>query len=208
MVRCVIPARKGSKRIYGKNLLKIGGKTLIDISVESAVKSQVCDQVILSTDINMQNENKNVILDKRKRSTAGDRSSSTDFMKYIIEKYKCSENDVIIFLQPTSPGRSFSDVRRAFEIFGIKKKPVVSVFKSKKLHDNLCIKGKNSLMNKITLRKQEIFQINGAIFIFTVSQFNEAKGIPQTMFAPYIMEEKDSVDIDEYTDYIKAALLH
>lgn len=46
----IIPARSGSKRVAKKNLRLVGGKTLIQIAVEQAVKSNVFDKVIVSTD--------------------------------------------------------------------------------------------------------------------------------------------------------------
>ena len=38
---CFIPARKGSKRIQNKNLKKINNKTLIEITINQAIKSRI-----------------------------------------------------------------------------------------------------------------------------------------------------------------------
>ncbi|PIP13688.1 MAG: hypothetical protein COX48_03510 [bacterium (Candidatus Stahlbacteria) CG23_combo_of_CG06-09_8_20_14_all_34_7] len=208
MVKCIISARKGSSRIKGKNLLKIKGDTLIDITVNSALKSNVCDQVLLSTDLNIKYDRKNVILDKRPKSTAEGKVSSATLLKYIFKKYNCKENEIIILLQPTSPSRKPEDIKKAFSLFKRKRMPVVSVFEAKKLQDNLCALERKNLMKKIQIKKEKIYQINGAIYIFSVRQFKKEKTIPQNEFVPYIMDEKDSVDIDKYSDYIKAVLLH
>jgi len=208
MVKCIISARKGNSRIKGKNLLKIKGDTLIDITVNSALKSNVCDQVLLSTDLNIKYDRKNVILDKRPKSTAEGKVSSATLLKYIFKKYNCKENEIIILLQPTSPSRKPEDIKKAFSLFKRKRMPVVSVFEAKKLQDNLCALERKNLMKKIQIKKEKIYQINGAIYIFSVRQFKKEKTIPQNEFVPYIMDEKDSVDIDKYSDYIKAVLLH
>ena len=46
----VIPARGGSKRIPGKNLVELCGKPLIQYTVEAAHESGAFDRLILSTD--------------------------------------------------------------------------------------------------------------------------------------------------------------
>ena len=45
----LIPARKGSKRIKGKNLTKIGKKPLIQYTFENSVKSKRIDKILLSS---------------------------------------------------------------------------------------------------------------------------------------------------------------
>jgi pseudaminic acid cytidylyltransferase len=47
---CIIPARGGSKRIPKKNVKLLNGKPLIAYSIESALNSNVFDDVIVSTD--------------------------------------------------------------------------------------------------------------------------------------------------------------
>ena len=49
---CIIPARKNSKRIKNKNLLKIKGETLIDICIKLSIKSNLFEKIILSSDSN------------------------------------------------------------------------------------------------------------------------------------------------------------
>ncbi len=46
----VIPARGGSKRIPKKNIIDFFGKPLIAYSIQSALKSELFDEVIVSTD--------------------------------------------------------------------------------------------------------------------------------------------------------------
>lgn len=49
-VICIIPARGGSKGIKFKNLRKVCGKPLIYYPIKAAIKSRVCDKIIVSTD--------------------------------------------------------------------------------------------------------------------------------------------------------------
>lgn len=47
---CIIPARGGSKRIPRKNIKDFLGKPIIAYSIEAALKSQLFDEVMVSTD--------------------------------------------------------------------------------------------------------------------------------------------------------------
>ena len=47
---CIIPARGGSKGIKKKNLSLIDGKTLLQITIENALSSNIFDVIHVSTD--------------------------------------------------------------------------------------------------------------------------------------------------------------
>ena len=46
----VIPARGGSKRIRGKNIKDFLGRPIIQYSIEAAVKSNLFEEIMVSTD--------------------------------------------------------------------------------------------------------------------------------------------------------------
>ena len=47
---CLIPARKGSKRIKNKNIKNFNGKPIIYYSIKAALNSRLFDKIIVSTD--------------------------------------------------------------------------------------------------------------------------------------------------------------
>ena len=47
---CLIPARKGSKRIKDKNIKLFNGKPLISYTIEVIKKTKIFDKIIVSTD--------------------------------------------------------------------------------------------------------------------------------------------------------------
>ena len=49
-VVAIIPARGGSKRIQGKNMAVIKGRTLLAIAIENARRSNLYDRIILSSE--------------------------------------------------------------------------------------------------------------------------------------------------------------
>jgi CMP-N-acetylneuraminic acid synthetase len=208
MVKCIIPARRDSRRIEGKNLLTIKGKNLIEIACERAFKSGVCDEIIVSTNIRENMNLKGGITDIRPEKIAKSFSTTDSLISYLIKKYSFEDVDTVILLQPTSPNRTSDDIKNAYTIFKKDGIPVVSVFEAKKVNDNLCTLSKKGYAEKLYINSPKIFQINGAIYIFSVRQFHAEKKIPQDSFIPFIMKETNSIDIDEYLDYIKATIVH
>ena len=49
---CIIPARGGSKGIIKKNIRNLNGHPLIAYPISAAIKSKVCDKILVSTDDN------------------------------------------------------------------------------------------------------------------------------------------------------------
>ncbi|MEW6202622.1 MAG: acylneuraminate cytidylyltransferase family protein [bacterium] len=49
-VLCVIPARGGSKRFPGKNLMPISGKPVISYTIQHALNAKFVDRIVVSTD--------------------------------------------------------------------------------------------------------------------------------------------------------------
>ena len=50
MILAVVPARGGSKRLPGKNLRMLGGKTLLEWAIQSAWDATLVDRIVVSTD--------------------------------------------------------------------------------------------------------------------------------------------------------------
>ena len=46
----IIPARGGSKRLAGKNIIEIGGRPMVAWTIDAAIASGEFDRVIVSTD--------------------------------------------------------------------------------------------------------------------------------------------------------------
>ena len=116
----LIPARGGSKQIKKKNIINLSGKTLLEYSILSALKSKYLDKVLLSTDndeiasvgrkFNIGPEN----LRPKKYST--DSASTWSVVHYEltqIEKKKKEYFDYVMLLQPTTPFRSTSLIDKA-----------------------------------------------------------------------------------------------
>lgn len=119
---CVIPARRGSKRLPLKNLLPLNGKPMLAHTVAAALDSGIFDRVFVSTEddeIARAARAAGAVSHFRPSELAGDLVSATDVCLEAEEALRASGEtcDAIVCLQPTSPLRSAEDVRASWELF-------------------------------------------------------------------------------------------
>jgi CMP-N,N'-diacetyllegionaminic acid synthase len=105
----VIPARKGSKRLKNKNIYKVNKKPMICWSIEAAIKSKFCPNIIVSSDCSIILEiakKYDVITLKRPKILAKDHVPKLlvvrHAVKKFIKKFK-KKPKYIISLQANSP---------------------------------------------------------------------------------------------------------
>ena len=109
----VIPARKGSKGLKNKNLLKIDNKTLIERTIEFAIESKMFSRIILTTDY--ENINNNIEYRKRPEKLTKENTTMVEVINDVIENCNINKEDNIILLQPTSPFRNKKDLKKVIE---------------------------------------------------------------------------------------------
>lgn len=119
---CVIPARRGSKRLPLKNMLPLAGKPMLAYSIEAARASGLFEQVFVSTEdeeIAAIAARYEATVHARPNALAGDLVSATDVCIEVCEARHASGEhyDAIVCLQPSSPLRSTSDICGAWEQF-------------------------------------------------------------------------------------------
>ncbi len=212
-VLAIIPARKGSKRLPGKNLIDFNGNPLIYNTFNCAKESKYIDRIILSTDclgikkyfVSIGGEDSSL----RPDELATDESPVTETIHYIL--YNIDESfDWFILLQPTSPLRTSDDVDLALE-------------KTLKQNANVCISAtkfqkKMNCLYKINndvfdssiedFANDEIYLINGAIYIVNIPWFKKTKQISPKGAVAFIMPYERSIDIDYDYEYTLAKVLH
>ncbi len=111
----IIPARGGSKRIKNKNLKDLIGKPLLAWTIQSALNSQLVDEVYVTSDdsnildIATKYGSKTI---KRPKKLANDIIMPDAAVKHAYEKIG-KKFDYIVFLQVTSPFRTEKDIDNA-----------------------------------------------------------------------------------------------
>ena len=220
---CVVPARGGSKGIKNKNLKKISGKSLLQITIEEAKNSQLFDTVHVSTeskDIKKEAENYGIDFPfMREAKLAEDNIHVSEVVADVLLSYKkvgINFNNVCL-LMPTSPLRTSSHIKEAFNKFMSSDSDfLVSVCELGKLETNLRYFNDSGLLeyfnkdlekNKSRQNCKQIYTVNGSIFIAKVSSFLDAKTFHGKGVIGYEMDSFHSIDINTYKDLELAEIL-
>jgi len=214
----IIPARKSSRRLKNKNILKIKGMSLVDRVLNDSKKIKFTSKIILTTDISKSKfsfDNKKFIFIKRPKNLAGDNSKIYKTILYIVKYLKKNTNlrfDSILMLQATSPFRSIQLINKAYKIFKKNKKKysvasLTDVSTTKDYKDHLRVFDiKNNrlfLQNKINGNK---FIANGNFYFASINFIKKNKSlVSEKKTIPFIIKSKKlSIDIDERKDYLLA----
>ena len=120
----LIPARSGSKGVPNKNIKLLGGFPLIAYSIKAALKSNLIDRVIVSTDsedyARVAREFGAEVPFLRSPEISGDTATDLAFFKEAIHWLQDNEGEVadyFVHLRPTSPLRDPRVIDTALELF-------------------------------------------------------------------------------------------
>ena len=219
----IIPARSGSKGLKDKNIKLLAGKPLIAYSIDAALKSELFDTVMVSTDSEEYGEiAKNFGAEVpflRSEETSSDTASSWDAVHEVLVQYSKlgKEFDTFMLLQPTSPLRDANDIKNAYkEMIDKNANSIISLCEvdHSPLHCNV-------LPNDLSLdafirdevkgkRRQDLpiyYRFNGAIYLSKVSYFMEDHNIYRNRCFAYVMNKKNSIDIDDEFDFMVASAI-
>lgn len=219
----IIPARSGSKTLKDKNVKLLYDKPLMAYSIKAALNSRMFDTVHVSTDSKRYAEiSESFGADVpflRSIENSSDTASSWDAMNEVLNNYsKLGKTfDNVMLLQPTSPLRTDIDIIEAFKLMNDKDaNAVVSVNEVEEppmWHNTLPEDGdmthfiRDDSNNKRRQDADTYYRINGAIFLAKTDYFLEDSNIYRDSCFAYIMDKRNSIDIDDKFDFIFAETL-
>ncbi len=210
----IILARKGSKRLRNKNLKKIKGKSLSEITINFAKKLKFLKDIVISTDDsrihNLAKKHNILSPGIRPKNISSSDSTSEASAFYVIKWYekKYGKVDGILLLQPTSPYRNMSNFNKAFKIFSKKKSSVIGVTEISRHPKNYLLNGV-ALKNFKTKKKKNFFSfIDGSLYLIPRKIFFKEKTFfPKKFVQINNTKIKYSIDIDFDKDLRLARLL-
>jgi len=119
-ILALIPARKGSKGIPGKNLKLLGGKPLIQYTIEMAIECEFLSTILVSSDckeiLRISSQFKGIETPFfRPAAISLDNTPMISVIKHTIEFYEKQQKtfDYVCLLQPTAPFRSKNLIHEA-----------------------------------------------------------------------------------------------
>jgi len=212
----IIPARGGSKRLPGKNLMRLGDKPLISWTIDLSVKINEISEVLVSTDdesiAKIARELKVTVPWLRPKDLATDTATSVDVVLHALNWYEIEKGPVgaIILMQPTSPFRKIETVEKGIQLFKSNhSRPVVSVTPVSRNIDTMYKLTEGFLEPYIlsnTSNQEDIysdlFVPNGLFYMISPEDIRSQKSFYGLNTIPLIVKEsKETLDIDTEWDF-------
>lgn len=222
----VIHARGGSKRIPLKNIVLLGGKSLVSYMITAALKSKYLKRVIVSTD---HPEIKKIALAcgaevpfMRPEKLAEDCPSEwvTKHAVEFVESQESKKVDIVVTMQPTTPFcRTFdidacvslllenSNMGSAFTVKQVRERPEWMLRVKEGSFVELLIDGKFEGERGIFQCLPKLVIPNGAAYATTRNTLFEEGVLISKKTGSHLMPDVLSVDIDEPIDLLFAEFL-
>jgi CMP-N,N'-diacetyllegionaminic acid synthase len=211
-ILAIVPARGGSKRLPGKNIKLLGGKPLINWTIEIAQGIPEICETLVSTDspeiaFVAKEAGANVPW-LRPAILSTDHANSVDVAIHALDWYEAEYGivDGLLLLQPTSPFRTQVTIKHGIELFKSNDyQPVIGVSPVRD-HPMWTFKMKNGYMvpflehNGFGLRSQNLetaFVANGSFYLISPEELRREKSFIGKRTLPLIIEsQNEGIDID------------
>lgn len=112
----LVPARAGSERVPGKNVMPLSGHPLIAYTIAAARESGLFGSVVVSTDseeiVEVARRYGAEVPGLRPKEIAGSTSPDIEWVLHVMEG---RDDELFSILRPTSPFRSAATIRRAWD---------------------------------------------------------------------------------------------
>lgn len=220
----IIPARGGSRRLPGKNLLPLAGKPLLAWSIRSSLHCPDIDRTCVSTEdpeiASMAKALGAEVID-RPRELATDQAGTLEVLQHGLQSLEKNgpRADAVVLLQPTSPFRKKEDLSNAIaDLYAKQASAVVSVSKVKlgpkwmfKVEESQLEFAFGSDFSQIRTQDQPmLWQPNGAIYVYSRANLMGATGYAWgEKVLPLCLEPPFDTDIDNAHDFqIAQAIAH
>jgi N-acylneuraminate cytidylyltransferase len=216
-VWAVILARAGSRSIPRKNLAVIGGRPLVLIAVEQAVRCPEIHRVVVSTDdadIARLCAAFDVDVVERPAELATDQARSAPAVIHALGTLGAAPSDIAVLLQPTSPMRADGDIRSALvALNGYRSSVTVEesfAHPLKALIESPTGYVPTRSLEDLERPRQELPRAvtpNGAVYVIRVGDLAASKSFLVAPINPVLMPPERSIDIDSPGDLAQARSL-
>lgn len=223
-ILALIPARAGSKRIKNKNIRLLAGKPLIAWTIEAAKTSKLINRIIVSTDsveiaaVARKFGAETPFL--RPKKISGEFSTEFEYHQHAIDWLKKNEQyspDMIVNLYPTTPFRKAATIDNAVNLI-LKHKNADSLRSVKKCAEHPYkmwavrgdylepfVKTKNQANHTFSYQLlPEVYIQNASIYITRPSTLRKCGNTVGRKVLKFIMDEKESVDLNTELDFLYA----
>jgi CMP-N,N'-diacetyllegionaminic acid synthase len=215
----LITARGPSKGVPRKNLMNLGGRTLIEWTTAAAVRSRFIDRTIISSDdeeiLTVARIAGCEVPFVRPAGLAADDTPHSEVISHALAHID-GDYDYLVLLQPTSPLRRTEDIDACIELCHSNGAPAaVSVTKfDKNLQSIMEIdtEGRvkatlNGSSRPIRRQDTDTYILNGAVYVCRCDWWKGNESFLSRQTLAYVMPYERSVDIDSSFDFEIAEML-
>ncbi len=224
-IMALIPAKEGSKRLPAKNILHLGGMTLLERAIHVARKTGLFQRICVSTEsekvaaIGLQASGEKPLM--RPAELARDPAGVVEVALHALDEWEKRGEcfDTLVILLPTSPFRNAADITCAMETYlrlGVDF--LMSV--AREVHSplaSLVQEGEHLLplhpewLNRTGARAigavPDLVRSNGAVTIVDVARFREERNYYAYPLGAYEMPIERSLDIDTELEFAFAEFM-
>ena len=223
-ILALVTARGGSVRLPGKNLRPLGGKPLINWSIETAQGIPEICEILVSTDnesiADVSREAGALVPWLRPQELSTNEASSVDVALHALNWYEAEKGivDGLLLLQPTSPFRTRNTVLNGIALYEkMDMLPVVGV-SATNAHPLWAFRIENGEMlsfvdnSGIQKRSQDLppaYVVNGSFYLISPADLRENRSFFGPRTIPLIVEsEQEALDIDTEIDFAFAEFIY
>jgi len=216
-ILAIVPARGGSKRLPGKNIKLLGGKPLINWTIEIARGiPEICETLVSTDDpaiaLVAKEAGANVPW-LRPEALSTDQATSVEVALHALDWYESEKGvvDGLLLLQPTSPFRTQAKIRLGIELFKSHSHRAVIGVSPVRDHPMWAFKIDNGLLvpfiesHGFGTRSQDLqpaFVANGGFYLITPDELRKSKTFVNVEQVPLVGESNiESLDIDTELDF-------
>ena len=209
-VLAVIPARGGSKGVPRKNIRAMGGKPLLEYTVEAARQSRYLDHLLISTEdgeVQAAARSLDVAVLERPLDLAQDNTPGVATALHALATH--NGYDYLVLLQPTSPLRTALDIDGALaHCLAVNAPACVSVCEAQENPLSLFTIDMTGRLNRhnsgdVPSQRQELprfYLLNGAVYVADTGWLVREKRFVSADTVAFVMPAERSLDIDTETD--------
>ena len=214
----IVPARGGSKRLPNKNLMAIGGASLIARTASFLRQEGLLSHAILSTDDDaIAEEGRQVGLSvpfKRPSELAADDSLSIDVVMHALGWFM-DENDVspsyVALLQPTSPFRRKDLLRNALALLEAHRgiNSVIGMYSVGQRTDHVFRRDAENSANVRALGGDDaLFVPSGSLYVARTTALIEQRTVYAEPIRMSEVSSLEAIDVDTMADLKLAAAVY
>lgn len=213
----IVPARGGSRRIPGKNLRQLGGKSLLAHTADAVRASGLQAPVLLTTDHEgIAEEGRRLgwqVPFRRPAELAGDSAPTVDAVLHALDWWRTEWGEdpaAVMVLQPTSPFRGGDCLAAGIARLRARQEVdcVIAMTESHLPPARLYLVGEDGIGEALSpdLRRP-VYWPNGALYLTRTAAIRKERKLYTHAILPLVLEAWRALDIDTEADWRVAEAL-